>query len=84
MKKLKKFIREKGGWKLFLSTILIIFVGLFFLLMGVVYADFHGDWSKIGKILTSEFAITIYVISGLVILLLFYVLILSDRNKEIK
>lgn len=84
MKKLKKFIQKKGGFKVFLITTFIVLLALFFIIMGVVYVDFHGDWSKIPQILTSNFAISIYVISGLVIFLLFCVIVLSNRNKEIK
>lgn len=81
---LKKFIREKGGLKVFFISLALILVACFFIILGVVYTNFGGDWSKIPQILSSDFAIAIYIILGLIIFALFYITIIFGRNKEIK
>lgn len=84
MKKIRDFIRKKGGVKVFLISVALIVVALALILVGCIYAYWDGEWDKIPQMLTSDFAISVYVISGVVILLLFYVTIIANRDKEIK
>lgn len=84
MKKIRDFIRKKGGVKVFLISVALIVVALALILVGCIYAYWGGEWDKIPQMLTSDFAISVYVISGVVILLLFYVTIIANRDKEIK
>ena len=84
MKKLKKFIKDNGGWKIFLFSLVLILVASFLIIVGVVYTNFEGDWGRIPEMLSSEFAIAVYVIMGLVIFALFYITIIYGRTKEIE
>ena len=84
MKKLKKFIQDKGGWKLFLIYLALILVALFFIVLGCVYAYYDGNWGRIPEMLSSDFAISVYIIVGIVIFALFYITVIFGRNKEIK
>jgi len=84
MKKIKEFIQKKGGLKLFLVSLALVLLAGILILVGVIYTSFGGDWSKLGTILTSEFAIAIYVVIGLVLFALLYITIISGRNREIK
>ena len=84
MKRLKKFIRDKGGLKLFLISIALILIACFFIILGCVYAYYDGNWGKIPEMLSSDFAISVYIILGIVIFALFYITIIFGRNKEIK
>lgn len=84
MKKIRDFIRKKGGVKVFLISVALIVVALALILVGCIYAYWDGEWDKIPQMLTSDFAISVYVISGVVVLLLFYVTIIANRDKEIK
>ena len=54
MKKLKKFIQDKGGWKLFLISLALILVALFFIILGCVYAYYDGNWGRIPEMLSSD------------------------------
>lgn len=83
MKKLKKFINSKGGLKVIIVSLALVLVALFCVIVGIVYGDFGGDWSKIGEILTNDFAIAIYIIVGLIVLLLISLIITMNRKKEI-
>lgn len=83
MKKFKKFITSKGGIWVIIGTLLLLLLAGFFILLGVIYGNYGGDWSFIGEALSSKFAIGVYVILGLVVFFLIYLTILFDRNKEI-
>ena len=84
MKKFKKFIQSKGGIWVLLGTIALILIASFLILVGVVYTNFGGDWNRIPEILSSDFAISVYIIIGLTIFALVIVTITLNRNKEIK
>ena len=84
MKKLKKFIQTKGGIWVVLGTILLLLLAGFLILVGVIYGNYGGNWNVIGEVLTSKFAIGVYVIMGLVLFFIIYITILFERNKEIK
>ena len=84
MQFLKKLIKEKGGFKIIISTVLLIVVALIFIIIGVIYSYYDGDWGKIWEMLSSDFAIMVYVILGLVVLFICYITVITNRNKEIK
>ena len=84
MKKINKFIRSKGGLYTVIGTLALILVAGFLILVGVIYSQHNGDWSYIGEVLSSQFAIGVYVIIGLVIFALIYITIIQSRNEEIK
>ena len=83
MKKFKRFICSGGGILAIVSTILLLAFAGFAILLGVVYGSYNGDWSFIGEILTSKFAIGVYVIIGLMFIFIVYLTIIFNRNKEI-
>lgn len=84
MKELKKFITKKGGIYAILGTILLLLLAGFFIVLGVIYGSYNGDWSVILQVLTSKFAIGVYVIMGLVLFFIIYITIIFNRKKEIR
>lgn len=84
MKQFKKFITSKGGIFAILGTILLLLLAGGLILVGVIYGTYNGDWSVIGQVLTSKFAIGVYVIMGLVLFFMIYITIIFNRKKEIK
>lgn len=84
MKKIKNFFNKKGGIWVFVTTLVLILVASFFIILGVIYGTYGGNWNKIPEVLSSDFAIAVYVIIGLTLLILFYIAFISGRNKEIK
>ena len=84
MKKFKKFIRSKGGIFAILGTLLLTLLAGFLILLGVIYGEYNGDWSFISEALTSQFAIGVYVIMGLVFFFIIYITVIFNRNKEIE
>lgn len=84
MKQFKKFITSKGGIFAILGTILLLLLAGALILVGVIYGTYNGNWSVIGQVLTSKFAIGIYVIMGLVLFFMIYITIIFNRKKEIK
>ena len=84
MKKVKKWITSKGGIITILTTLGLILVASFSIVLGVIYTTYQGDWSKLGELLTSEFAISVYIIIGLTIGALIMALVMFDRTKEIE
>lgn len=84
MKDLKKFITKKGGIFAILGTILLLLIAGFLILLGVIYGTYNGNWNVIGEVLTSKFAIGVYVIMALVLFFIIYITIIFNRKKEIK
>ena len=84
MKQFKKFITSKGGIFAILGTILLLLLAGGLILVGVIYGTYNGDWSVISQVLTSKFAIGVYVIMGLVLFFMIYITIIFNRKKEIK
>ena len=84
MKKIKNFIKAKGGLKVFLVSLALIIVALLCILVGVVYAYWGGEWNRIGEILSCDTAISVYIVAGLTIGALFFVTIILGRDKEVK
>lgn len=84
MKKLKKFISKKGGLLAFLTGIGLVLIASFLIIIGVIYGTYGGNWGVIPQLLSSDFAIAVYVVIGLTIFALLYITIISGRNKEIK
>ena len=82
-KKFKRFINGKGGLATLISLIASIFVALFLILIGMIYSDYDGDWSKIPEFLGSNLMITIYVIGGFIIIVLIYIYVLFKRKEDI-
>ena len=83
MKAFKKFITSKGGIFAIISTILLLLLAGFLILVGVIYGTYNGNWGVIGEVLTSQFAIGVYVIIGLILFFMIYITIIFNRNKEI-
>lgn len=83
MKSFKKFITSKGGIFAIISTILLLLLAGFLILVGVIYGTYNGNWGVIGEVLTSQFAIGVYVIMGLILFFMIYITIIFNRNKEI-
>ena len=84
MKKFKKFIKSKGGIFAIIGTLLLLLLAGFLILLGVIYGTYNGNWSVIGEVLTSKFAIAVYVILALVLFFIIYITIITNRNEEIK
>lgn len=82
--KIKKFISKKGGLLAFLTGLGLVLIASFLIIVGVIYGTYGGNWNKIPEVLSSDFAIAVYIIIGLTILALFYITIISNRKKEIK
>ena len=83
-KKIIKFIKSKGGIWALVGTISLLLLSAFLIIVGVIYADYGGDWNKINEVLTSNFATTTYVVLGLVILALIYIYVIFKRKEELK
>lgn len=84
MKKFKKFIKSKGGIFAIIGTLLLLLLAGFLILLGVIYGTYNGNWSVIGEVLTSKFAIAVYVVIALVFFFIIYITIIMNRNEEIK
>ena len=84
MKKLKKWIASKGGIDTILITLSLLLVASFSIVIGVIYAYYNGDWSKLGELLTSDFAISVYIVLALTLGALVVVFIMFNRTKEVK
>ena len=84
MKSFKKFIKSKGGIFAIIGTLLLLLLAGFLILLGVIYGTYNGNWSVIGEVLTSKFAIAVYVVIALVFFFIIYITIIMNRNKEIK
>lgn len=83
-KKILKFIKSKGGIWALLGTISLLLLSAFLIVVGVIYADYGGNWNKISEVLSSDFAITVYVVFGLVVLALIYLYVIIKRKEELK
>ena len=83
MKKLKKLFTTKGGIFAIFGTILLLLLAGFLILVGVIYGTYNGNWGVIGEVLTSKFAIGVYVIMGLVFFFMIYLTIIFNSKKEI-
>lgn len=83
-RKLVKFINSKGGIWALIGTIVLLLVAAFLVIVGVIYADYGGNWNKISEVLTSNFATTTYVVIGLIILALIYIYVIFKRKEELK
>ena len=84
MKKFRKFITSKGGIWAIIGTISLLLLSAFLIVVGIIYSDYNGNWGKIGEILSSNFAITTYVVLGLVIFALLYIYIIFKRKEDLK
>ena len=84
MKKFRKFITSKGGIWAILGTLLLLLLAGFLILVGVIYGTYGGNWGVIVEVLTSQFAIGVYVIMGLTFFFIIYITLIINRNKEIK
>jgi hypothetical protein len=84
MKKFRKFITSKGGIWAVLGTLLLLLLAGFLILVGVIYGTYGGNWGVIVEVLTSQFAIGVYVIMGLTFFFIIYITLMMNRNKEIK
>ena len=84
MKKFRKFITSKGGIWAVLGTLLLLLLAGFLILVGVIYGTYGGNWGVIVEVLTSQFAIGVYVIMGLTFFFIIYITLIMNRNKEIK
>lgn len=82
-KKFRRFINGKGGLATLISVIVAIFLALFLMLIGIIYSDYDGDWSKIPEFLGSKLMVTIYVVGGLIIVVLIYIYVLFKRKEDI-
>lgn len=84
MKRLKRFLQSKGGIWAIIGTISLLLLAGFFIILGVIYGTYGGNWGYIGEVLSSKFAIGVYVILGLVVFFIIYLTVIFNRNKEIK
>lgn len=84
MNKIKKFIDKKGGILVLFTGIGLVLLASFLIVVGVIYGTYGGNWGRLGELLSSDFAVAVYVIIGLTIFALFYITIIGGRNKEIK
>ena len=82
-KKFRKFVKSKGGLATLISVISLIFIALFLIVIGMIYSDYGGDWTRIPEFLGSNLAVTVYIVSGLIIVVLIYIYILIKRKEDI-
>ena len=80
MKKLRKFLKTKGGLGAVIGTISFILIIPFALFLGWGISN-KWNWTLLASYFTNEVAITCYVIGGLVIVLL-VIALLNARLKE--
>lgn len=83
-KKIRKFIQSKGGFWALLGFIATLLLAAFLIIVGVIYADYGGNWSKIPQVLSCDTAITVYVVFGLLILALIYLYVIIKRKEDIR
>lgn len=82
-KKIKRFIQSKGGIWALVGFITLLLIAAFLIIVGIIYSDYGGNWNKIPQVLGSNYAITIYVVFGLVILALVYIYVIFKRKEDI-
>ena len=82
-KRFRKFVNSKGGLFTLIATISLVILALFLIVIGMIYSDYNGDWSKIPDFLGSNVAVTVYVIAGLIIVVLIYIYVLFKRKEDI-
>ena len=80
MKKIKKFLKTKGGLGAVIGTIAFILIIPVALLLGWGISN-NWNWEILLGYFTNEIAITCYVIAGLIIVLL-TIFTLNARLKE--
>ena len=80
MKKIRKFLRTKGGLGAVIGTIAFILLIPISLLIGWGISN-KWNWSILLGYFTNEIAITCYVVAGLVIIFLI-IITLNARLKE--
>ena len=80
MKKIKKFLKTKGGLGAVIGTIAFILIIPVALLLGWGISN-NWNWEILLGYFTNEIAITCYVIAGLIIVLLI-IFTLNARLKE--
>lgn len=80
MKKIKKFLRTKGGLGAVIGTIAFILIIPVALLLGWGISN-NWNWAILLGYFTNEIAITCYVVAGLVIIFLI-IITLNSRLKE--
>ena len=82
-KKFKSFVNSKGGLITLISVISLVIIALFLIVIGMIYSDYNGDWSKIPAVLGSNEAVTIYVVGGFITVLLIYIYVTFKRKEDI-
>lgn len=82
-KKFRKFVKSKGGLATLISVISLIFIALFLIVIGMIYSDYGGDWSRIPEFLGSPIATTTYVVGGIIVVALIYIYILINRKEDL-
>lgn len=80
MKKIKKFLRTKGGLGAIIGTIAFILLIPVALLLSWGISN-NWNWNILVGYFTNEIAITCYIIGGLIIILL-VIFTLNARLKE--
>ena len=80
MKKIKKFLRTKGGLGAIIGTIAFILLIPVALLLSWGISN-NWNWNILVGYFTNEIAITCYIIGGLIIILLI-IFTLNARLKE--
>lgn len=80
MKKIRKFLKSKGGLIAVISTIAFILIIPIALLLGWGIAN-NWNWVLLASYFSNEIAITCYIIGGLVIFALI-IITLNARLRE--
>lgn len=80
MKKIRKFLKTKGGLGAVIGTIAFILIIPLALLIGWGISN-NWNWNILIGYFTNEIAITCYIIGGLVIIFLI-IITLNSRLKE--
>ena len=73
--------KQKKSLFIVLSSIVVLTLAT---ILVIIYNGVSFGWDKIGEILISPYAISIYVILGILLVFLFNLLIISWRKKEIE
>lgn len=80
MKKIRKFLKSKGGLVAVIGTIAFILIIPIALLIGWGISN-KWNWALLASYFSNEIAITCYVVAGLVIIFLI-IFTINSRLKE--
>ena len=81
-KKIKNFLSSKGGLAAVISVASLCVVGFLAIIIGYVYSDLGGDWSRLGELLGADWMVSIYILVAVILFFCIVALILINRRNE--